>query len=263
MTYLPHRKSFLSQNALDAYERATHEFLQIVQAERYMLAAEGKTLAENYADGTVALICDIYAPSCCEEVGNALPRSSPLWNSKNFFTLVFVADIPNPLPLQIGNQHPVLIFNIQGVQAPDGVSIPTLVGLYHVHDEVDDPSRGLIFESSVDGVHKSIPAFADRKLGVFGSLTSGRKFEIISGEVEGCSKIVQRVSHNAHEFAGYPRAKYEFEKIASCLSVSFDRNRVKITLDGVAEQEGFEVVDVLFGPLDLIPGLFECHEKSV
>ena len=208
-------------------------------------------MGENYANGRIALICDLNFSLPGEEVGHVLSRSSPLWDYKNFATLVFVANVSNPLPLQMGDQQPVFVFNVESVQGPDWASIPSFVGLYDLHDEVDDPFGGLMYKSAIDGVYKFIPSVAHRKLGVVGSLSSGSKLNIVGDKIESSSEIMQSVTNNAHEFFWHGLTKLELERITAGARVTFNPNGVKVTLDDFANQKSIQISDVLFGPLDL------------
>jgi len=239
------------KDALDVIDRATNDRRQIAQRWKDVLAAEGQSVGENYANGRISLIYDLNVSLPGGEVGHVLSRSSPLWNYKNFTTLVFVANVPDPLPLQMWDQQPVLIFNVESVQGPDVIPISSLVGLYNIHDEVDDPFGGLMFESAIDGCFKFILGVVHRKLGVFSSLSSSSKFNIIGDKIERSSEIMQSVSNYAHEFFWHGLTKLELERITSGVRVTFNPNGVKVTLDDFANQKSIQVSDVLFGPLDL------------
>jgi hypothetical protein len=186
------------------------------------------------------------------EVGHVLARSGPLWNYKNLATFVFVANVPNPLPLQMGDQQPVLVFNVESVLMPRLEShLQSLVGLHNIHDVVDDPFGGLMFESAIDGIYKFIPGVEHRKLRGSCPLPGNSKFNVIGDKIESSSEIVQSVSNDAHGFFWHGLTKLELERVTASVKVAFKLNGVKAALDVFADQKSTQISDVLSGPLDL------------
>jgi hypothetical protein len=174
---------------------------------------------------------------------------SPLREFKLFATLIFVADAPKPLEFNMGDKQLVFVLNVESVKGPDGLAIPSLVGLYDIHDKVDDPFGGLMFESAIDGCYKFIPCIAYRKLSVLRPLSCMAELNIIGNKIEGGAQIMQRVSSDTHELFWNGFTRLELEKIAASIRISLDKDRVRVCVD--AGQNSVQVSDVLFGPLNL------------
>lgn len=237
------------KDSLDVIDRATNDWHQIVQRWKDVTVAEGRSVVENYTNGRVALICylDFSVPG--SDFGSVLPSGNPLGKSKLRATLVFQANLPQPLPLKMVDEKLVLVLNVESVQGPDGISIPSLVGLYDIHDEVSDPFGGLIFESAIHGGYKFVPCVFYRELGVLGSLPGSREFYVVGDEIESRSEVVQRISNDAHEFFWNGFARHELERVVSSMEVSFNEHSVRVRID--ESQKTAHVSDVLFGPLNL------------
>ena len=214
-----------------------------------MAAAHGQSVSENYADGRMALICDLDISLPSGEFGRVRPSGSPLRKFKHGATLVFVANVPNPLKLHMGDEQPVLVLNVESVQGPDAFSIPALVGLYDIHDEVNDPFGGLTYESAIDDGYKFIPSVAYRKLSVLRPLSCGQEFDFVRDKIESGAQIVHSVSGDAHEFFRHGFTKLDVERIVAGINVSLNVNSVGVSLE--AHQKTKQLLDVPFGPLDL------------
>jgi hypothetical protein len=241
------------KDPFDAENSAVNECRQIAQRWKNMVAAHGQSASEKYAKACFALICDPNLSLPGGEFGGVLPRGSPLRKFKHVATLVFVANVPNPLKLHIGDKQSVLVLDIEPVQGPNGFAISSLVGLYDIHDEVNDPFRGLIYESAsaIDGCYKFIPSPAYREIGVIRPLSSRSEFDVTGNEVQSSSEIMQSVSNDAHEFSWHGFTKPELERIVAGIKVSLNVNSVKVSLDEFAHEKTTQVLDVLLGPLDL------------
>jgi hypothetical protein len=225
------------------------ECRQIAQRWKDMAAAEGQSVSENYANGRFAIICDFNFSPSGGEFGRVLSSGSPLRKLEHLATLVFVAKVPQPFEMHMGNKQPVLVLNVESVQGPDGIAIPSLVWLYDIHDEIDDPFGGLMFESAVNGDYKFIPSIAYRKLSVLRPLACGTELNIIGNKIESGAQVVQSVSDDAHKFPWHGCTRLELERIVASFRISFNEDSVRASVD--AHQETTDVSDVLFGPLDL------------
>ena len=130
----------------ESRESSGDEYSEIVQRWKDMAAFEGHSAAEKYAYGRISFVCDVHVSFLGGEI-NPSPSASndPFGNRECFASFVYVADIPNPLPLQLGNDDPMFVHNVETVKLPDGVTIPSLVGLYDLHDIVENPSGALCF----------------------------------------------------------------------------------------------------------------------
>src|SRR5271165_3437408 len=121
----------------------TDEYSEIVERWKDEAAFQGHSMAEKYTHGRIALICDLHASFLRRNHQTASLGDSPFRNRECFASLVYVADIANPLELQMGNDEPMFVHNVETVKLPDGVTLPSLVGLYRLHNVVEHPFRGL------------------------------------------------------------------------------------------------------------------------
>jgi hypothetical protein len=151
--------------------------------------------------------------------------------------------------MHMGNEQPVLVLDVESVQGPDGFPVPSLVGLYDIHDEINDPFGGLMFESAIDGGYKFIPSVAYRKLSVLRPLACSAELNIIGNKIESGTQIMQGVSDDAHKFPWHGCTRFELERIVTSIRVSLNEDSVRVSVD--AHQKTTQISDVLIGPLDL------------
>ena len=197
------------------------EYRQIVQRWEDVATAEGQTVSENYANGRFAIICDFNFSLPGGEFGRVLSGGSPLRKLEHFATLVFVANVPDPFEMHMGNEQPMFVLDVENVQGPDGFPIPSFVGLYDIHDEIDDPFGGLMFESAIDGGYKFIPCVAYRKLSVLRPLACSAELNIIGNKIESGAQVMQGVSDDAHKFPWHGCTRFELERIVASISLHY------------------------------------------
>jgi len=145
------------------------------------------------------------------------------------------------------NQESVLILNIEPVEGPDRVSIPSLVRLYGIHDELDDVFGGIMFQSTIHGTFKSIPGFVDGKFCVFRPLAN----DIVHGEIKRGSKIMQCVSDDEGKLLWNGFHRNDLDNIASSLRVMLDVDTVRVVCVSKLPHATIKVIDVMLGPFNL------------
>lgn len=229
-------------------EGSGDEYSEIVQRWKDMMTFHGHSLAEKYAHGRIAFVCDLHASLTSWNHKSASLGNSPLGNRELFASFVYVADIANPLKLKMGDDEPMLVLNVETVKSPEGITIPSLVGLYRPHDVVDDPFRGLTFQSSLDGSFKVIPSLVYRENYVVRPLASGQEFDFAHGNVESTSKIVDGISDDTHNLFRDRWTRNEFERVAAGVRLTVHVNTVSVV---DLKDVPLKVSDVLSGPLDL------------
>lgn len=239
------------ENALDAINRATDEMREIGERWQDRLTVESHSIAENYADGRISLICDldILAPDTRED-RDAGMNHCPLNHSEVFATAIFAVDRPDVRNVFLRNQEPVLVFNVECVKTPEGFSATSLVRLYSIHDEVEDCFGGLLFQSAITGSYHTIPGISDRKRSVGIARGSGIEFNIAHHEIKRGSKIVERIADGEKHslWSGFTRA--DLEEAISSLRIVLDQDVVRASV-GELCRLSVKVVDVLIGPFDL------------
>lgn len=223
-------------------------------AERWndFTSLAGRSLAEKYLAGRFSLICDlnIFPVSGDLDEGAAIGDSRQLVNDKRVARLVFTADVPDALKMDLGNEEFVLVQNVETVKLPDGTTIPSSVWLYNIQNEVADLFGGLMFKSAVDGVFHFLPGVANRKAGVLTPLPGGGELNIAGRIVKGGTQIVDRVSDNAHQPLRNTLKRNDAEAIVAAVRIMLDGDLVRESAL-VGGQFRIEFVDVLFGPHDL------------
>ena len=117
------------ENPLNAIDRATDEMREIAKRWQDRLTVERHSIAENYADGRVSLICDlnILAPDARVD-RDARMNHCPLGDSEVFATAIFAVDRSDMRNVFLRDQEPVLVFNVESVKTPQGFSYPPLYG---------------------------------------------------------------------------------------------------------------------------------------
>ena len=114
-------------NLPQAMESAADEMREIAERWHDRLTVERHSIAENYADGRVSLICDlnILAPDARVD-RNARVNQCPFNDGEVFASSVFAVDRPNVRNILFRDQEPVLVFDIKSVQTPEGIPFPPL-----------------------------------------------------------------------------------------------------------------------------------------
>ena len=248
------RVSRCEKNLLDAVNGAANEMREIAQRWQDRLTVERHSIAENYADGRLSLICDlnILAPEAGVD-RDAGMNHCPLGHSEVFATAIFAVDRSDVRNVFLRDQEPVLVFNVESVKSPEGLAFPSLVRLYGIHDEIEDGFGSplpLLFQSTVNGVYKFIPGRADRKVSVRVSRSGSLEFNVAHHEVKRASEIVDRIADGEKHsiWGGFTRA--DLEEAISSLRIVLDRDIVRASV-GELPRLPVKIVDVLIGPFDL------------
>ncbi len=239
------------ENALDAIDRATNEMREIAERWQDRLTVERHSIAENYADGRVSLICDlnILAPDTRVDRDAGMDHC-PFGHSEIFATAIFAVDRPDMSNVFLRDQEPMLVFNVESVQTPQGFAYCSLVRLYRIHDEVDDCFGGLLFQSTIDGNYKVIPGRANRKMSVRVPRSSSLEFNVAHYEVKRASEVMNGVSNNEEDSFWNGFICADLEEAISSLRIVLDRDTVRASL-GKLPRLSVKIVDVLIGPFDL------------
>jgi hypothetical protein len=231
-------------------QSSTDEYSEIAKRWKDKMAMHGHSLSEKYANGRIAFVCDLHASLSRRNHQSASVSDSPFWNRECFASFVYVADIADKLQLHMGDEELMFVHNVETVKLPDGISAPSLVGLYGLHDVVDNPLGGLTFQSVRDGSFKIIPCLVHRKGHILRPLASDGEFNIAHGEVESAPEIVNSIARNAHQVSRNRFTRHEFERIASCISFTLHSDSVSMITDELKDAK-LEVFEVLSGPLNL------------
>lgn len=227
------------------------EYRELAERWKNQAALEGHSVAEKYAAGCLSLVCDLNVSLASGNADGAqtVRDGCHFPKEERFARVVFKADVPDVLEMNLGDEEFVFVQNVESVKLPDGLSIPSLVRLYGIQNEVADPFGGLMFESAIDGVFHFLPGIVNRKLRELSPLPGGSKFNITGRIVQGGSEVVDRISDNAHHALRNAFKWNDVKAIVASVRIALDGNFVRVTL---LESGKFRVQlrDVLFGPLD-------------
>jgi hypothetical protein len=242
------------KNTLDAINRATDDMRELAERWQDCLTVERHTIAENYAEGRLSLICDlnILAPDTRVD-GDVRVDHCPLSHSEVFASAIFAVDRPNVRNVFLRDQEPVLVFNVESVQSPDRMAQTSLVRLYRLHDEVEDGFGSplpLLFQSAINGIYKFIPGRADRKVSVRVPASRGIEFNVAHHEVESAPEIVDRIADSQKHAVWGDVIHADLKDAISSLGIVLDQNTVRVSLGELSRLQ-MKIVDVLVGPFDL------------
>lgn len=96
------------------------EFREIAQRWHDQMAFHGHSVAEKYAKGRIPLVCNLHISFPGRDERMAGMGNSPFRDGECSASFVYVADIPNVLQLEMGNQQAMFVHNVETVETPDG-----------------------------------------------------------------------------------------------------------------------------------------------
>lgn len=231
---------------------AGDEYREMAQRWKNAAMLERHSVAEKYVAGCLALVCDLdifLASGDLDEVAVAR-NSRQFTNDKRLARLVFKAEVPDVLEMDLGNEEFMLVQNVQCVKLPDGLPIPSSVRLYGVQDEVADPFGGLMFKSAIDGVFHFLPGLVYREFCELRPLPGGRELNIAGRIIQSGSQVVNSIPDNAHQSLGNTLKRNDIEAIVAGMRIVLDGDFVRVSTL-VSRKLRVQLSDVLLGPLDL------------
>jgi hypothetical protein len=211
-----------------------------------VFALQDRPLSESYARHGMTLICDLEVRVPLEpSASHVRIVDEPITYRKLNISLVYRANTLNEMKLSVCNQEPVFVFDVETVKSEEDFAIPSLVGLYDIHDESLDLFAGVLFQS-IDGSFKVITRFLDREVSVLGIGRDRLKPSVIQSR----SKVVNGVSQDCKKFVRELLSGRDAERIVSACKVSLDSQMVRVS---ISEDLPFSAkfVNVLFGPFNL------------
>jgi hypothetical protein len=219
-----------------------NEFSQLAQRWNDSQASERKTVAEKYLGGRLSVILNLaIAQSCGAMRRDQIVAELPSANA-DFFSLII--DKKNPVDvfeLRFCDEEPMLVFE---------VPIPSRVRLYRLHDAVNDLFRGALCKSAIKASYKSIPGLIYGEPSVVTSGAVESKFDFRDNVVEGGSEVVQRIAEREGEGVRQNLNSSDFQEIVSAIRIVLNNDFVSSSLRELREYH-VEIVDMLYGPLDL------------
>jgi hypothetical protein len=184
------------------------------------------------------------------DVGGAISVESPFVNREAFASAIYTVDIPDHRSVLFGDQENVLIFNVESVKSPEGLSHSSTVRLYRIQDEVKDCFGGLLFQSTITGSYHAYPGISNRKTSV-GIASHGRvKFDIAHDVIECGTEVVNRIPHHQENIFGDILSNGDVEEAIRSIQIVLNGDIVNAR---AMENPRFqvEIIDVLVGPYEL------------
>ena len=241
------------QNAINRYSEA---------AQRWHndLARYRCTFAEDYCRGAVAIVYEIKVAAERRLESEGLIQEGALLGGESLALLVFHHQTSQLINLQLGNQQPMLIRNVELVKLVEGFALPSFVRLYGVQEFVRDSSEGAEFQSAIDKSFQLCPGWIDRELGpvfVFAGEMGGS--DPIPSVVKGRMQVVESIAQNQSEAIWQGLNRNDLDKLIARFRIGLNGDSVSTFV--AAEETGglsIEIVDVLIGPTNFQTGFSEC-----
>jgi len=219
--YLSERDRFQTVN--DAFDAVR----QALERSHEVKALQNRSFAESYACYGASIICDFEMTMPLEglrgDAGSVL--DDPIADRKLYASLVYRHNSSQDGKLVMSNQQAVFVFDVEIVKSEDGLAIPSLVGLYDIHDKSLDLFAGVLFQS-IDGSFKSITGFPDREFCLGMRLDAHLKPSMVKSGAE----IVQRVPQDQKKFVREWLGRGDAESIVSAIDVFFYGQSVRVSL---------------------------------
>lgn len=228
-----------------------HSVKQLFQNRKDGLALIGLSPAKAYLEGRLLIVAlfrnkarpqDRYAVVCLKS--DVLERDC---DSTRFECDAF--DLNN---LAGGQQHGVLVSNVEEMELDEVRTIPSWIGLYLVKDQVDHHLTGTTsrFFMSVNGTFQMLPfPFpCDREKGPTMDLVTVGFDQNAICVVKGGSEIVKRIAKDRGCVSRQSYAERGGLIPRTTIGVSSESLSVA---NEVALEDTFELVDVVFGPFGL------------
>jgi hypothetical protein len=240
-----------NKNSLDTFNHARDHFRELTKRWENRFTFPSRSLIEQYQDGRFALICDLEISPRKIKTGKSGSACHDLIDNVVLASVVLHSDVVNHVDVQHWQQEPVLIDIVEIVQCPQG-TIPSVVRLYDIHDEVADCFGGLMYQSAINGLYKFIPRRSKREFGVVVVAPKPSKNNLVDGVIQRGFEVVQSISDDKSEITRRRQklCNLDFKNIVSGLGVTLNTENVK-----AAYRESLDfavkIDDVLFGPFDL------------
>jgi hypothetical protein len=239
---------------VESVNRARRFFGDPVQRWNDRLILKGRSYVENYRNGNMALILHCNVPAPVEGPMVGVLGEVVIRSGEEFF-VVLKADARERHNTEQWNEQLMLVSDVHVVQGPQG-PIPSLVGLYNIHDQVAnlDGTRmvgeTLLFQSAINGSYKFLPLVTDWKLRAVIRDSGSFVESLVVSDVNRASEIMQGISNNK---SGIDRGESAFVDVDENMVAPFvflDADGVKVRL-GERIQQLIHIVDVLHGPFNL------------
>lgn len=248
----------MTKNELDCIfedaEGFDSRFLQGADCFEDALALKGLSISESYIKGAlwVAMKFSPAVSGVNEASIVALVNNVDTVNPASCFRpgRVQEVELVNPHDVLRRDEDLMLIGDVELMQAIK-IKAPGFIGLYLVDDDADDlvAWRNSLLFMSLEGTLKRLPVPMKGESGEIAKRCGVRHTSDVVSVVEGGTKIVQRIAKDGWRVSrerGRPAALSRLQPAMLVLGAQ----SLHVVTDVVPEN-GFKLVDVVFGPLHL------------
>jgi hypothetical protein len=210
-------------------------------------ASQGHTLVENYRAGRLTIVCNLDIAVTHRDGGtaNTALDDQPVRDSKVLASLIFCANLSDKVKAHISKQEHVLINDVELMELPEEIPIPSLVRLYDIQVESKDWRSGLLFQSTIDGSGKFLPGFIDWEFAVLVSLFLS---DSVEGVIKSGAEVVEGIADNGHQVVWHGLCRFELDRIISAIRIMINPYNVRATIAQCSESR-VKIIDMLIGPL--------------
>ena len=223
------------------------EFSQFGNDWQTLYPQDRLTYAENYRQGRLALVYHLHVAVFPKVNEGGVPSAEVLRPNRELNAVaVFTSNRFNPANLQLGNQEPVFVGNVEVMYGVDRIAVPSLVRLYLIEEFPAYCDEGCLFWSVGNKLFKMLSAWADRKadLVFFGGVGGG---QLKPSEIESRSEIVDSIAKDQSKIFWDCFCRGDLERFLAAFRVSLHGDAVDSTIAELPDAE-VKIVDVLFGP---------------
>ena len=239
---------------LNDAESLNGSFLQSADGFEDALALKGLAISESYIKGALWIAMK-FSPTSLklnEAPIVALVNNIDTVNPASCFRAGRVQEVElvNSHDMLRRDENLMLVSDVELVQAIE-TQAPGIVGLYVVDDSADNfvAWRDSLLFMSLDGAFKRLPVPIKGKSGEIAKLCGVRYTSDVVSVVEGGTKIVQRIAKDGWRMSRERGGPAALSRLQPAMLVLGPKSLHVVT--DVVPENGFKLVDVMFGPLHL------------
>lgn len=219
------------------------------------LTLERCSYIEEYCRGRLALVLHCYGSvvGVAESNGRGFVHDVNGPAHPSLF-IILKADIGKTHKLEHWDKKLMFIPNIESVKSPQG-GISSLVGFNCFKEYSGDCDADLLlFQSTVNGVYKSLPRIENWEIGPSSYLATATKDNVIPQMVNGAVEVMESIT-DSQRSPIYRKSRFvnfKMDEIYLPFAVVLNRDCVEVRIREVGKHS-LNLIDVLAGPLNLQP----------
>jgi len=217
--------------------------------------------AEDYCRGAISIVYELKISAWGRPENDGLRKERSGLGRESLALLIFHCKASQLVYLNLWNQKPMLVGDVELVKMVEGFSPASYVRLYFIDEPFRDGTEDdFLFWSALDKCFKSRSGWVYREVGptfVFaGQITASDN--IPPYVIESAAEVVYGISHNQSEPIWEGLNRDDLNKLIARFRISLDGDSASTFI--AAEETSslaVEVLDVLIGPLNLLAGTVE------